>query len=824
MVSVLHLTFVILATISACILLATILPVYCAEDDEVIDCTNGCLNGYYLPTAIISRQFRCPIMPIGCICVLGNLNVTLTCPVGTSSMQILYPPCDIKALSWSDTGIHGFEPNVFVNRFTNLEELYLSHNNVNMLHARQFAGLVNLQVLDLSSNKIVELNPEHFAEVTQITWLDLSSNDIVELHPQQFTAITVLRFLNLSNNGIVSVHPQQFSELVHLSYFYLSHNSLYKVHPQQFANQTSLLILHLSDNGIAEIHPEQFLGLTELTHLYLSNNNIVELHPQQYAGLARLEFLLLSNNYLVELPLDLFTDTKYLSLLDISNNYIQALHPQHTGHLTSLDQLYVSNNHIKRAIEGLFYYSMNLLDLSNNNLVFFQPFEHVEFDWYFIRYMSLSRNKLSTLPYGTFQKGTTILFLDLSHNYFNEFESMSYYADSFASLGILDIRSNMLQRVTYTSFQSFQESTEIWVDNAAICCFIESATCTATIPPSQFLTCGRLLSSQIQRIIMWIFGIFAIVSNVCALIYRCRHNLRQNKVQILLISNLSFSDLIMGIYMLIIASADAYYQNYFPSESWRSSITCKVAGTLSMLSSEGSVFIISIISIDRFMGIRYMYSKTRLSTRSARIVIAGLWVFAICLSILSTILSQTNPELYDNSEVCTGLPLSRSNTFDTVHTELIFITDSHEDENNRTIIVNIRRDIPTGTKVGIVYGIAVFTVLNFINVLIVMFCYIGIFVTVRQTARQAGRNQSQKEELQMAIKMGLIVLTDMMCWLPIIILSILVQTGRQTVPPHVYTWIVTFVMPINSAINPFLYTLATAVFDSLRKKNEVYRR
>ena len=97
--------------------------------------------------------------------------------------------------------------------------------------------------------------------------------------------------------------------------------------------------------------------------------------------------------------------------------------------------------------------------------------------------------------------------------------------------------------------------------------------------------------------------------------------------------------------------------------------------------------------------------------------------------------------------------------------------------------------------------------------LIITFCYIVIFVTVRQTARQAGRTQNQKEELQMATKMGLIVLTDMMCWLPIIILSILVQTGRQTVSPHVYTWIVTFVLPINSAINPFLYTLATALFD-----------
>ena len=72
----------------------------------------------------------------------------------------------------------------------------------------------------------------------------------------------------------------------------------------------------------------------------------------------------------------------------------------------------------------------------------------------------------------------------------------------------------------------------------------------------------------------------------------------------------------------------------------------------------------------------------------------------------------------------------------------------------------------------------------------------------------------------MAMKMGLIVLTDMMCWLPIVILSILVQTGRQTVSPYVYTWIVTVVLPINSAINPFLYTLATVIFDFIQKRND----
>ena len=61
----------------------------------------------------------------------------------------------------------------------------------------------------------------------------------------------------------------------------------------------------------------------------------------------------------------------------------------------------------------------------------------------------------------------------------------------------------------------------------------------------------------------------------------------------------------------------------------------------------------------------------------------------------------------------------------------------------------------------------------------------------------------------MAMKMSLIVLTDFGCWVPIGVLSVLVQTEALVVDPEAYAWIATFVLPINSSINPFLYTLAS---------------
>ncbi len=46
----------------------------------------------------------------------------------------------------------------------------------------------------------------------------------------------------------------------------------------------------------------------------------------------------------------------------------------------------------------------------------------------------------------------------------------------------------------------------------------------------------------------------------------------------------------MGIYLLIIASADIFFGDSFPmnAERWRSGITCRITGAISMLSSEAS--------------------------------------------------------------------------------------------------------------------------------------------------------------------------------------------------------------------------------------------
>ncbi|CAG2106836.1 unnamed protein product, partial [Medioppia subpectinata] len=67
----------------------------------------------------------------------------------------------------------------------------------------------------------------------------------------------------------------------------------------------------------------------------------------------------------------------------------------------------------------------------------------------------------------------------------------------------------------------------------------------------------------------------------------------------------------------------------------------------------------------------------------------------------------------------------------------------------------------------------------------------------------------------MARRMMFIVMTDFWCWMPIILLGIISFYGVK-IPPQAFAWVAVFVLPLNAAINPTLYTLSTLVY---RKKS-----
>uniref|UniRef100_A0A2C9LXT7 G-protein coupled receptors family 1 profile domain-containing protein n=1 Tax=Biomphalaria glabrata TaxID=6526 RepID=A0A2C9LXT7_BIOGL len=62
------------------------------------------------------------------------------------------------------------------------------------------------------------------------------------------------------------------------------------------------------------------------------------------------------------------------------------------------------------------------------------------------------------------------------------------------------------------------------------------------------------------------------------------------------------------------------------------------------------------------------------------------------------------------------------------------------------------------------------------------------------------------EDLAVAKKLVFVAISDFLCWFPIGIIGFFSLKG-QTFYRDVYAWFVVFVLPINSALNPIIYTI-----------------
>ena len=218
-----------------------------------------------------------------------------------------------------------------------------------------------------------------------------------------------------------------------------------------------------------------------------------------------------------------------------------------------------------------------------------------------------------------------------------------------------------------------------------------------------------------------------------------------------------------------------------------------------------------LISIDRFICIRFPFTVRKLTKKSVTITIIITLIISLALGIIPSTLSGVNFKFYDNSHVCIGLPLSLIERF---YTKETFVEIYHEGGSFTKATYNTTS---MGDNPSMFYSSALFLGLNGICYFVILGCYVEIVRAVFKSSKRATLNKEMKDQVRMTAKVAAIVATDFCCWFPIIIMGILVQTRVATLPPSVYAWLVTFVLPINSAINPYLYTISAII--SGRKQN-----
>ena len=114
------------------------------------------------------------------------------------------------------------------------------------------------------------------------------------------------------------------------------------------------------------------------------------------------------------------------------------------------------------------------------------------------------------------------------------------------------------------------------------------------------------------------------------------------------------------------------------------------------------------------------------------------------------------------------------------------------------------------------YSVAIFIALNLTAFLFIMTAYIAIMCKVFKSKRrlkahgESKINKNLNRESALARRVFAIILTDFCCWIPVIILSILALVKKFNDPDGTaYVWFAVFVLPVNSSVNPLLYTFST---------------
>ena len=775
------------------------------ESGQVIECHEENIQewrGVYLYRNMSGNGIKCDTRCFAnCTCTLDEVKVTGNCSNGNTLIaQVRYPP-DTRHLNWNNSKLYRIRSNAFHKVAGTIQVLHLSNVSLQYLQPGAFEGLTVLHWIWLDQNLLTEIYADSFSDLVNLELLVLEHNLLHKLHIGAFNGLNNLKWLALSNNIIHHLEPGVFKELSNLTFVNLANNFLYEIRKNLFLNLTNLDTLYMTGNKISEIQVGAFASLINLKQLGLNRCKLNSVTRDMFRDLTNLEDLWLDRNSLSYIEPNTFVKLINIKQLWLSSNKLVGLQNGVFAGMKIIQRLYLHYNNITYLAPGVFgeMQELFILYLSQNALTSFFPDTFQNQSELII--LQLENNQLQFLTRNIFQNLKQLQLLNLSNNDLSRISNGLFR--HCLNLRTLVLTDNPLWFIEAHSLAVLNRTVNVFVTSPTTCCFI-SAQCKPLTPPSQYLTCKRLLPYDILRIALWFVCAFAIIGNVCVLYTKHKQQQqRGDKVQRFLITNLSISDFFMGVYLVILLSTDLYYTDYFPtySETWRKSILCRLAGSLSVLSSEASAFFITLLTLDRFIGVKYTFSTFRFGSKSVRLLVIFSWLVASSITICSFVLSQNDSDIYAVSEVCVGLPISRK----PLHTPNETLRRPSVWSSEETFSEHVY----TGSKTAMFFSIGIFTGLNLICFCVVGYCYLAIFIYVRQTTKKSGRSRRSNEEIKMAMKMSLIVLTDFGCWVPIGVLSVLVQTGAVVVDPEAYAWIATFVLPINSAINPFLYTLAS---------------
>ncbi|XP_028130153.2 chaoptin-like [Diabrotica virgifera virgifera] len=267
----------------------------------------------------------------------------------------------------SNIHVREISPGSFAD-ISNLEHLYLDHNNLTTIEKKVVQNLRKLQTLDISYNSITYIASEAFTG-TKISSLNISGNSLSDFNCN-IKQLTTLNTLDLSHNKLLvfdlETLPNSTKTLI------VARNNLENLQECKCIDSgcMSLEILDLSFNNFSSLKRIHFTHLLNLQSLFLQGNQLISLSSDLFSNLNKIQYLNVSSNHIKIVPYQLFDNQLYLKTLDLSNNEIKVFKPLMYQNLFNLDSLYLQNNSLDYLnVPSFQSIGLKYISLDDNNFL-----------------------------------------------------------------------------------------------------------------------------------------------------------------------------------------------------------------------------------------------------------------------------------------------------------------------------------------------------------------------------------------------------------------------------------------------------------------------
>ncbi|KAM8954044.1 relaxin receptor 1-like, partial [Pelodytes ibericus] len=561
--------------------------------------------------------------------------------------------------------------------------------------------------------------------------------------------------LDLKNNKIQHLPDGGFIMYRNLEYLFLQYNKLRSIPRLAFKGLFRLKKLFLSHNRITSLKAGVFKDLHSLEWLILDNNKVNKIVSGSFSGLESLFFLYLLNNSIREIPPNsICTEMPHLNWLDLEGNRMRTIRTAVFQECITV--LILSRNKIRKIQQGALS-QMNMLvdlDLSANQITELPPPLFTNLQD--LQQLNISFNPLNHIPQNQFDLLTNLQSLTM-----NDIEIPNIHNRMFSSL--VNLSHIYFKKFQYCSYAPHVRSCKPNTDGI-----------------SSF---ENLLANILLRVFLWVMACVTCFGNLFVICMRsfivtenCQHTMS--------IKSLCCADFLMGFYLFCLGAFDIKFQGEYNKHAqiWMESWECKLVGSMAMLSSEVSVMLLTYMTLEKYLCIVFPFSHFRAGRGQTLCTLMAIWGLGFLITVIPFLSYDTFGNFYGRNGVC--FPLQSDNT---------------EKSGARG------------------YSVSIFLGLNLLAFITIVFSYSSMFYSIHKTGAKTAERSVLSREVTIAKRFFFIVFTDALCWIPIFLLKA-VSLTEADIPGTITSWVVIFILPINSALNPILYTLTTSSFQEKLKQ------